>query len=110
MVHSPFTLLQVDDEPNDLLLLRNAVEMARLEWRVFSAAHGAEAIAYLRGDPPYADRERHPIPRVILLDLKMPFKNGFEVLQWLRQQASLRSIPVLIFTSSNHEEDVQKAY
>jgi CheY-like chemotaxis protein len=110
MVRLPFTLLQVDDESNDLLLIRSAVEMARLEWQVFSAAHGAAAISYLRGDPPFADRERHPIPKLVLLDLKMPFKNGFEVLQWMRQQPTLRAIPVVIFTSSNHQDDVQKAY
>ena len=110
MNQTPFTLLQVDDESNDLLLFRSAVEMARLDWRVFSAAHGAEAISYLRGDPPFSDRERYPIPAMILLDLKMPFKNGFEVLQWIRQQPSLRPIPVLIFTSSNHQEDVRTAY
>ena len=107
---SPFTLLHVDDESNDLLLLRSAVEMARLDWRLARAAHGAEAIGYLRGDPPFADRERHPIPTLVLLDLKMPFKNGFEVLQWIRQQPALRWMPVIIFTSSNHQEDIRKAY
>jgi len=106
----PFTLLHVDDESNDLLLFRSAVELAGLDWRLARAAHGAEAINYLRGDPPFGDRERHPIPTLILLDLKMPFKNGFEVLQWIRQEPQLRSIPVVIFTSSNHQEDIRKAY
>ena len=106
----PLTLLHVDDESNDLLLFRSAVEMARLDWHLVPAAHGAEAISYLRGEPPFADRERHPIPSLILLDLKMPFKNGFEVLQWIRQQSGVRCIPVVVFTSSNHQEDIRKAY
>jgi CheY-like chemotaxis protein len=110
MHSSPFTLLHVDDEANDLVLLRNAVEMARLDWRLLRATHGAEAISYLRGDPPFSDRDQHPLPSLILLDLKMPFKSGFEVLQWIRQRPETRWIPVVVFTSSNHQEDVQKAY
>ena len=110
MSESRFTLLHVDDEANDLILLRSAVEMAKLDWRLLRAAHGAEAITYLRGEPPFADRDQHPLPSLILLDLKMPFRNGFEVLQWIRQQPDIRCIPVLVFTSSNHQEDVRKAY
>src|SRR5262245_23978574 len=106
----PFILLHVDDEPNDLVLLRNAVQMAQLDWHLSRAKNGAEAISYLRGDPPFANRDEYPLPSLILLDLKMPFKNGFEVLQWIRQEPAVSSTPVVVFTSSNHQEDIKKAY
>ncbi len=67
-------------------------------------------MAYLRGDGSYADREAHPLPVVILLDLKLPKKSGLEVLEWIREQPDLSEIPVLILSSSQERGDIDLAY
>jgi CheY-like chemotaxis protein len=69
-----------------------------------------EAVEYLRGDGPFADREKHPLPDLLLLDLKMPRKNGFEVLEWVRQQPGLKRLPVVVLTSSMQDLDINRAY
>jgi CheY-like chemotaxis protein len=71
---------------------------------------GAEAIDYLRGVDDYADRERFPLPVLILMDLKMPRVDGFEFLAWLRREPGLKIIPVVVFSSSNLPQDVRRAY
>ena len=71
---------------------------------------GEEAIAYLSGQAAYADRDRYPLPALVLLDLKMPRKSGLEVLSWLRKQPNLRHLIVVFLTSSNNAEDVRLAY
>jgi CheY-like chemotaxis protein len=71
---------------------------------------GNKAIAYLEGSGPYADREKFPLPGVILLDLKMPIKTGFEVLAWMRAQPGLKYLPVIVFTASKQEADMTRAY
>ena len=70
---------------------------------------GEQAIAYLEGKGEYADREKHPVPRVLLLDLKMPKVDGFEVLRW-RQKKNLKYLPALVLTSSKLDEDLDRAY
>jgi CheY-like chemotaxis protein len=72
--------------------------------------NGEEAIAYLKGETPYSDRDRFPLPAVILLDLNMPMKNGFDLLEWLRTQPVLKRITVVILTASMRREDVQRAF
>jgi CheY-like chemotaxis protein len=71
---------------------------------------GEEAVAYMSGTGPYANREEYPLPDLVLLDLKMPKCDGFEVLQWLRQQPGFRTIPVVVLTSSEQVRDVNRAY
>lgn len=70
---------------------------------------GQQAIDYLAGTGPYANRDLHPIPCVVLLDLNLPRRSGFEVLQWIREHPHLKSLPVLIVTSSGHEHDLTRA-
>jgi len=65
---------------------------------------------YLNGTAPFGDRGRQPAPRLVLLDLKLPRKSGFEVLVWVRQRPELRTLPIVIFTSSAHDHDVHRAY
>jgi DNA-binding response OmpR family regulator len=67
-------------------------------------------IAYLRGDDKYADRRRYPLPGLLLLDLKMPRKNGFEVLQWLREQPEFAQLQVVVLSSSDEIKDINRAY
>ena len=103
-------VLAVDDSSDDTLMLRNACQRARASFDLFTVEDGVEAIEYLTGVGPFQDRIRNPIPALMLLDLKMPRKNGFEVLEWLRTRAELKSLPVAVLTSSDHQSDVREAY
>jgi DNA-binding response OmpR family regulator len=64
----------------------------------------------LSGRPPYDDRARYPLPVLLLLDLKMPRRSGFDVLQWLRNEAGMRRLPTVVFTSSSELSDVNRAF
>ena len=103
-------LLHVEDDPNDVLLLERAFRKANMQVSIQAVTDGDKAVAYLSGAGEYADREKYPLPNVALLDLKMPRKSGLEVLAWIRSQQSVRRLVVIIFTSSRHDEDVNKAY
>ncbi len=102
--------LYVDDDPNDAVLLREACRKAKLNLSIEALTDGDQAIAYLSGEGKFAARDRYPWPVLMLLDLKMPRKNGFEVLTWIRSQRGLKRLPVIILTSSRHEDDIQRAY
>ena len=104
------TILLVEDELDDAQLLVRAFRKAGIANPVQHVDDGDKAIAYLAGQEPYADRERHADPTVILLDLKLPRRSGFEVLQWLRAQPGLRRLPVVVLTSSGQTADVNRAY
>jgi len=104
------TILLVEDDPNDVLLVQRAFRNARIANPIHAVPHGDAAVAYLSGTGEYADRERHPLPVVILLDLKLPRRSGHEVLQWLRQQPVLKRLPVVVLTSSKETEDINRAY
>jgi len=71
---------------------------------------GMEAIAYLSGQSPFNDRAKYPMPTIILMDLKMPRRNGFEVLEWMHNQPEIKLIPTIVVTSSTLQEDVTRAY
>ncbi len=103
------TILQVEDDANDVLLFEQACRKAGLTVPIHRVSDGDEALAYLRGQGPFADRDEHPLPRLVLLDLKMPRVSGFEVLAWLRRQERFRRLPVVVLSSSNHESDVKRA-
>jgi len=106
----PFLILHVEDDPNDALFLREACRKAALPLVLQVVADGELAIAYLRGADQFSDRQRYPFPSLILLDLKIPRKTGFEVLDWIRSQPEMNVVPVVIFTSSTHEGDMQRAF
>lgn len=107
---SPFTILHVEDDPNDVLLMQRAFRKAGTNAVVHAVGDGDRAVAYLSGVDEFADREKYPLPNLVLLDLKMPRKSGMEVLAWIRGQPSLKRLVVVVFTSSKHDEDVNKAY
>ena len=110
MTSQPFTILHVEDDPNDVLLVSRAIQKANTSMVVRSVGDGDQALAYLSGTDAFVNREEHPIPHLVLLDLKMPRKSGLEVLAWIRQQANLKRILVVIFTSSKHDHDINRAY
>lgn len=103
-------VLLVDDSENDLLLVRRAFKKAEFNIPLQEAQNGAEAIAYLAGQGAYRDRAQFPLPAVMLLDLNMPMKNGFEVLKWVRDQPGLKRLIVIILTASMRDEDAERAY
>ena len=104
-------ILLVEDDSADALLIRRALEKTGLDFKLLRLKHGDEAIDFLRGAPPFTDRESQPLPDVILLDIKLPRRSGLEVLQWIRSQsAALSRVPVVMLTSSRHSVDVNRAY
>lgn len=103
-------VLLAEDDENDVLFLQRAFRKAEISNPLQVARDGQEAIDYLSGEGPYTDRELYPLPCLVMLDLKMPRKNGMEALQWIRGREDLRSLPVIIFSSSVHPEEIQRAY
>ena len=103
------TILQVEDDFNDVYLLNYARRKAGIECDLQVATDGKEAIDYLKGVGEYADRKKHPMPDLILLDLKLPRVMGLEVLEWIRRELGSRII-VIVLTSSALESDIEKAY
>jgi CheY-like chemotaxis protein len=103
-------ILLVDDNPDDIFLTKRAFGRAGIKHVVKSVGGGAETIAYLAGDAPYDDRVKYPLPALVLLDIKMPAINGFEVLRWLRRQPHLAHLCVVMLTSSDDLKDVNLAY
>ena len=103
-------ILAAEDDPNDLELLRHVVGENGVEVNFQSADDGEQLINYLRGEGQFSDRDQHPIPDIVVLDLKMPRMNGFEVLQWLRQEPGLARIPAVVLSGSGLESDIQEAY
>ena len=104
------TVLVAEDNPDDVFALKWAFKRAQITNPIEVVRNGQQAIDYLSGAGDYADRERHPLPFLVLLDLKMPYVSGFEVLAWIRQQTALESLPVVVLTSSDENRDHQKAY
>jgi CheY-like chemotaxis protein len=104
------TLLHIEDDSNDVLLMKHACDRAGIQCDLRTAHDGDEAMQYLEGDGRFADRESHPLPGLVLLDLKMPRVNGFEFLAWMRNSAPSRLLPVIVLSSSNNELDIQRAY
>jgi CheY-like chemotaxis protein len=103
-------ILLVEDSDDDVLLMERALRETGIANPLHRVASGQEAIDYLSGIGPFADRENFPLPCMVLLDLQLPFKNGIEVLQWIRSQPALQTLIVIVLTSSAHRKDVTAAY
>jgi len=102
--------LVVEDDDDEFFLVDRALKQGNDCPALLRAADGAEAIEYLAGDGKYSDRQNFPLPNLLLLDIKMPRKNGFEVLQWVRTHPGLQRIPVIMLSSSQEPEDIERAY
>ncbi len=109
MISPESTLLLVEDDEDDVFFMQRALGKAKIVLPMKVVVDGRQALDYLGGLGVHADRTAYPIPAIIFLDLKLPYVDGFEVLQWTRQQPSLKEITVLILTSSPEERDRQKA-
>ena len=103
-------VLLVEDDPNDILLTRRAFRKAELPEPIAIVEDGEQAVAYLSATGQFADRRAHPLPDLVLLDLKLPRMSGLEVLTWLRKQPKLQRLPVIVLTSSRETADVNRAY
>ena len=102
--------LLAEDSQNDVFLMQQAFKKAGLPNPIQVVADGQEAISYLKGEGHYSDRAKYPLPMAVLLDLKMPRVNGFEVLEWVRKQPNLKRVVVIILTASNRSSDADRAY
>jgi len=107
---TPGTVLHVDDSEDDRILLRYAMGRSQHPFALQSVNDGHVAIEYLSGAGEYQDRKRFPLPFLVLLDIKMPGMNGFDVLKWIRTQPPLKDTAVAILSSSYDEGDVRMAY
>jgi CheY-like chemotaxis protein len=103
-------ILAAEDEELDLILLKRAFKDINAALPVYSVTDGGEVISYLSGTGAYNDRNVFPLPDLILLDLKLPRKSGFEIIAWLKEHSLYRKIPVVVLTSSRLGQDVQRAY
>lgn len=103
-------ILHVENDPNDVFLVQRAFRDATISTPVRVVQDGKRAIEYLRGEGEFHDRKEFPLPGLIFLDLSMPRMNGTEFLGWLRAQPVLKRIPVIVFSSSKHERDVNASF
>lgn len=104
------TILMADDDADDRLLAKDALAESRLANDLYMVADGQELMDYLNRQGAYENPSSSPRPGVILLDLNMPKKDGFEALSEIRSDPDLRQIPVVILTTSKAEEDIYRGY
>ncbi|MBA4146723.1 MAG: response regulator [Verrucomicrobia bacterium] len=110
MKNAKFTILAVDDEANDQLLITRAFRKNGVTCPIHWVSSGEEAIAYLKGSGEFADRARFAYPSFIMTDLKMPNGDGFSVLQHLKSTPEWAIIPTMVFTSSRDLDDIKRSY
>jgi CheY-like chemotaxis protein len=103
-------ILLVEDDENDVMLLQRAFRRAAIVNPLQVVRHGDDAVAYLEGTGEFADRRLHPLPVLMLLDLKLPRRTGLEVLQWVKERTGVKKIPIIVLTSSKNDDDVNRAY
>jgi CheY-like chemotaxis protein len=100
----------VEDNADDVVLIQRAFRKANLLAPLTALADGEAAIRYLAGEAEYGQRGRFPLPALVLLDFKLPRKNGLEVLQWARSRPELTGLPFVVLTSSQDQRDLERAY
>ncbi|MEM7592201.1 MAG: response regulator [Cyanobacteria bacterium P01_A01_bin.83] len=103
-------ILLVEDDYNDILLIKRAFRKAQVQQPLVMVSDGDEAISYLSRTGKYADEQNYSSPTLILLDLKLPRRSGLEVLAWIRQQPLLKRLLVVVLTSSQENSDLNQAY
>jgi len=106
----PIVILLVEDNPDHVLIIKRGLEGNNVANEICVAKDGQEAMDYLLHQGQYCDAGKAPRPGLILLDIKLPKLDGFEVLSRIKRDPSLKSIPVIILTSSDQEVDIAKGY
>lgn len=109
VIRSAAVFLLVEDDPDEVFLINRALAGLSVKPDFRHVKDGEEAIRYLAGDGRYSDREKHPIPDLVLLDIKTPKRDGFEVLKWIRTRMP-PGLPVLMLSSTDQPESVRRAY
>jgi two-component system, response regulator len=110
MSEAPVEILLVEDNPNDVELALRALQKNNLSNRIHVVRDGAEALDFIFSTGPYASRSVNAIPKVILLDLKLPKIDGLEVLKRIKADPRTCMIPVVVLTSSREESDIVASY
>lgn len=110
MSERPRTILLVEDDPNDMLFMKTAFEAVGLENAVHEVSDGKQAMAYLGGTGSYSDRRKFPLPYLVLMDLKLPYVMGLDLLKWIRERRELDSTMVIVLSASANPKDVDAAY
>lgn len=110
MMNRSKKILYAEDDPNDVVIFNMAFKRATLPHDLYSVEDGEEAIEWLQGKGKFQDRNQFPVPDVLIVDLKMPRKTGFDVLEWVRSKPELESLPVIVLSSSDVPGDVKRAY
>jgi CheY-like chemotaxis protein len=103
-------VLLVDDNDDDAFFVERAFKSCGTPVHITRCIDGQEAINYLDGKPPFTKASFHPRPDFVLLDLKLPYKDGLSVLAWIREQENFRNLIVVVLTSSSHKHDIERAY
>jgi CheY-like chemotaxis protein len=103
-------ILLAEDNEDHIALIRRAFDRGALCNPLFIVRNGLEAIEYLNGEGKFKNRDEFPLPSLLLLDLKMPVKTGFEVLQWVRSHPDLKGLRVVVLTTSEEPKDINRAY
>ena len=103
-------ILYAEDDQNDVFFMERAFKQAGIVNPLHIVTNGTLAIDSLAGSGPYANREEHPMPCLVLLDLNMPGKSGLDVLKWIRTQPRISTLPIVVMTSSNQDSDIHRAY
>ena len=106
----PVTLLLIEDDENDAFFFERALRKAAVSHPLRVVHDGQEAIHYLGGSGSYTDREAHPLPRLVVLDLNLPVKHGIDVLKWMRARPETANTVVVVLTSSTDVLDRHEAY
>lgn len=104
------TVLVVEDSEDDLFLMRMACKRTGIPHTLHFVTDGDAAIQYFSGTGPYVDRVANPLPDLVFLDIKLPRKDGHQVLAWIREQPAFKNLPVVMLTASARNADVNRAY
>jgi CheY-like chemotaxis protein len=104
------TVLVVEDSEDDLFLMRMACKRTGIPHKLMFATDGDAAIHYLSGTGPFTDRAMNPVPDLVFLDIKLPKRDGHQVLGWIREQPTYKTLPVVMLTASARNTDVNRAY
>ena len=103
------TILIAEDNRDDRWFLEHAFSKEAPAISLQFVQNGKDVLNYLQGNKPFAVRKQYPLPRLLILDLKMPVMDGFEVLNWVRTDCRFSSLPTVVLSSSNHPADIERA-